>query len=270
MSDSRIIRGIVNDRMFTITSPITQWDYGWVFVPEVDDLPETYRLDFSNDEHSGTALPIYCGAEGAEVPVELINTGKDIWVWFFRIGDGYGKSEHKWKIPNKCKPRGGGTPTPAQQDAIDRLIIRADEAVETAEESAAFLRDASATATTLPSDSEATAELNDGEFTFGIPRGERGEPGPAGEPGAKGDPGTNGDPGNGIASIEKTGTSGAVDTYTITYTDGTTGTFTVTNGHIDNVDPTLSLAGHAADAAKVGELKSGFTQLSARLTALGV
>ena len=34
----------------------------------------------------------------------------------------------------------------------------------------------------------------------------------------------------GISSIAKTGTSGLVDTYTITYTDGTTSTFTVTNG----------------------------------------
>lgn len=40
----------------------------------------------------------------------------------------------------------------------------------------------------------------------------------------------NGNSGNGIASIEKTGTSGLVDTYTITYTDETTTTFTVTNG----------------------------------------
>ena len=36
--------------------------------------------------------------------------------------------------------------------------------------------------------------------------------------------------GVGITSIEKTGTSGLVDTYTITYTDGDTDTFTVTNG----------------------------------------
>lgn len=39
-----------------------------------------------------------------------------------------------------------------------------------------------------------------------------------------------GDTGNGIASIEKTGTSGLVDTYTITYTNGQTKTYTVTNG----------------------------------------
>ena len=42
--------------------------------------------------------------------------------------------------------------------------------------------------------------------------------------------GIKGDTGNGISDISKTGTSGLVDTYTITYTDGTTTTFTVTNG----------------------------------------
>ena len=36
--------------------------------------------------------------------------------------------------------------------------------------------------------------------------------------------------GKGIASISKTGTNGLVDTYTITYTDNSTSTFTVTNG----------------------------------------
>jgi hypothetical protein len=39
-----------------------------------------------------------------------------------------------------------------------------------------------------------------------------------------------GQTGNGISTIAKTGTSGLVDTYTITMTDGTTSTFTVTNG----------------------------------------
>lgn len=35
--------------------------------------------------------------------------------------------------------------------------------------------------------------------------------------------------GRGIASIKKTGTTGSVDTYTITYTDATTSTFTINN-----------------------------------------
>lgn len=39
-----------------------------------------------------------------------------------------------------------------------------------------------------------------------------------------------GDNGNGIASIEKTATSGLIDTYTITYDDDTTSEFYITNG----------------------------------------
>ena len=45
-----------------------------------------------------------------------------------------------------------------------------------------------------------------------------------------GEKGDTGAAGVGIASIEKSGTEGLVDTYTITLTDGSTATFTVTNG----------------------------------------
>lgn len=45
--------------------------------------------------------------------------------------------------------------------------------------------------------------------------------------------------GAGVQSVEKTGTSGTVDTYTITFTDGNTATFTVTNGSsIDTIELT--------------------------------
>ena len=60
--------------------------------------------------------------------------------------------------------------------------------------------------------------------------GPTGPTGPAGPTGPTGPAGPTGPTGNGIDSIEKTGTSGLVDTYTITYTNGNTTTFTVTNG----------------------------------------
>lgn len=62
------------------------------------------------------------------------------------------------------------------------------------------------------------------------------EKGGKGDKGDKGDTGDTGATGNGIVSVEKTGTSGNVDTYTITYTDGSTTTFTVTNGAVTSVD----------------------------------
>ena len=51
-----------------------------------------------------------------------------------------------------------------------------------------------------------------------------------GEQGNTGNDGLDGEDGNGIVSIELTSFSGNVDTYTITYDNGDTTTFTVTNG----------------------------------------
>lgn len=85
-----------------------------------------------------------------------------------------------------------------------------------------------AEATTLPAGSDATASYLDGVMSFGIPKGDKGD---KGDKGNKGDTGATGATGNGIASITKTGTSGLIDTYTITFTNGNTTTFDVTNGN---------------------------------------
>lgn len=58
------------------------------------------------------------------------------------------------------------------------------------------------------------------------------------EKGNTGSVGPEGPQGVGIASITKTATVGLVDTYTITYTNGTTSTFQVTNGEDGDVTPT--------------------------------
>ena len=76
--------------------------------------------------------------------------------------------------------------------------------------------------------------------------------------------GDNGDDGVGIASITKTGTSGLVDTYTITYTDGDTDTFTVTNGSSATVDIVTSWNSTTSDA-KVPSEKLAKTSLDGKL-----
>ena len=67
----------------------------------------------------------------------------------------------------------------------------------------------------------------DGVDTGVSAQGPAGAQGQQGEPGAAGQAGQNG---VSIVSIEKTGTEGLVDTYTITFSDDSTTTFTVTNG----------------------------------------
>ena len=62
------------------------------------------------------------------------------------------------------------------------------------------------------------------------PQGPQGIQGVQGEQGIQGIQGIQGETGNGIASVVKTSTSGLIDTYTITYTNGTTTTYNVSNG----------------------------------------
>lgn len=118
------------------------------------------------------------------------------------------------------------------------------------------------TVETLAAGSSATASYSNGVLHLGIPKGDKGDKGDTGATGPTGPTG------NGIASVAKTGTSGLVDTYTITYTNGNTSTFTVTNG-AEAVDNTLTIAGRAADAKKTGDelesLKSEFTAVNENL-----
>lgn len=115
------------------------------------------------------------------------------------------------------------------------------------------------------------------------PQGETGPTGPTGPQGETGATGPTGATGNGIASVEKTGSSGLVDTYRITFTDGTYYDYTVTNGsgptytegdgiNISNdeisVDTTFTEASTRANIASgdtfstiLGKIKKFFTDL---------
>lgn len=61
----------------------------------------------------------------------------------------------------------------------------------------------------------------------------------------------------GIYSITKTGTSGYVDTYTITYTDGTTSTFEITNGAAPSITANATADALSSDTPTVTVTKTG-------------
>ncbi len=161
---SRIIHAPINiGRRYAITSPITQYDYGYLLLPEGVELPTTYEIDFSNDEKHGTSFTVYGGAEGAEVPEVLIRTGKDVYAFYYHVGDGFGKTEFTWRLPNKCRPsRDGQTPTPTQQSSIDQLIARSNEAVESAEQSASAAGQSAQSAESAKTDAESARDTAQG------------------------------------------------------------------------------------------------------------
>ena len=79
--------------------------------------------------------------------------------------------------------------------------------------------------------------------------------------------GSDGEDGNGIKSIAKTGTSGLVDTYTITFDDDTTTTFQVTNGK-DGSDASVTIVtswNSTTSDSKVPSEKLAKTSLDGKL-----
>lgn len=77
--------------------------------------------------------------------------------------------------------------------------------------------------------------------------------------GTDGTNGTNGTNGKGITTIVKTGTVDLVDTYTITYSDATTSTFTVTNGSSGEGGTGSSLEIYSTDETTIGTWIDGKT-----------
>ena len=159
MDTSKIIRGPIGIGPYTRTAPITQWDYGYRFIPDIDDLPATYRIDFANNKDRGEALPVYGDETGAEVPEELIATGKDVFAFYVHIEEGFARTAHTWRIPNHLRAKAGDRePTPSQQDSIDQLISRSNAAVTAAEQSASDAADSAEASARCSSDAQDSAE----------------------------------------------------------------------------------------------------------------
>jgi len=97
------------------------------------------------------------------------------------------------------------------------------------------------------------------------PQGIQGDTGPEGPKGDTGETGPTGATGNGIQSITKTGTSGLVDTYTIAFTDGTSTTFTVTNGQ--DGPTSISWGNITGDLSDQTDLNTALTELNSNLSA---
>ena len=92
-------------------------------------------------------------------------------------------------------------------------------------------------------------------------KGEQGVQGIQGIQGIQGETGEKGDTGNGILSIQKTATAGLVDTYMITFTDGTTTTFDVTNGEDGEVTQAQLDESQAKQDTKIDWLQTLVNQM---------
>lgn len=176
------------------TRPLTQHDYGQTLRFDGIDLPDTYEVYFSNDQKDGKAAVQIGNIDGVAIPDVYLTTGEAIYAWVFLHTDrDDGETAYTIYIPVVQRSEASDTePTPVQQDAITEAIAALQTAVGKAEEAQTEWESMTATAETLPPESDATASYADGVLTLGIPQGVQGEKGEQGEKGDKGETGAQG------------------------------------------------------------------------------
>ena len=231
MDTSKIIIGTVGGGRYTVTAPIVKEDYGLYLKIEGLELPSTYEVDFSNSEHSGSSVTMIGNADGVLIPSQFIASGKDVFAFLYHVGDNYGRTVFKFRIPNKLRPdRTNEQPTPEQQSVIDQTISSLNDAVDRAEDAEQAIENMSVSAQTLAEGSSATITKSEQEgvvhLAFGIPRGATGAQGERGEKGDKGDTGI-GEKGEKGDKGDK-GDTGASGRDGVDGTDGISPTVTIT------------------------------------------
>ena len=130
MNTSKLIRAVVGSGRYTETAAITKEDYGRILKIEGIELPETYEIDFSNDRKEGTSVTMIGNADGVLIPQQFIKSGKDIYAFYYHVGENFGKTTYIFHIPNRVRPdRTNEQPEPEQQSVIDQAISELNEAV---------------------------------------------------------------------------------------------------------------------------------------------
>lgn len=177
----------------TAAAEVWQWDQGQILAINGIDLPDAFQVEFSNYAVRGQAAPMIGGPDGVEIPDVYLTTGLPVFAFIvLHTGEDDRETEYRITIPVIARPQPTDVePTPEQKGVIDQLIAALDAGVDRAEDAADAAEAAleefttpTATAETLPAGSSATASYENGNFNFGIPRGDTGADGAPGPTGA--------------------------------------------------------------------------------------
>jgi hypothetical protein len=123
----RLLKGKTNGA----SDVLFQYDYGQVIQFTGVTLPESYEVHFSN-KTTGESLTMIGGANGVEIPDELLQTGMPVYLWvYLHNGEDDGETEYSGLIQVQKRPEPTNEPpTPEQQDAITQAIAALTAAVE--------------------------------------------------------------------------------------------------------------------------------------------
>lgn len=127
---SKTITAVFGNGIFTTTAKVFQWDAGDKLQFVGIDLPENYKVDFSNSL-TGESKSVLGDYSGVVIPSEYFQPGRMIYAWVV-IPDNDGRyTKYQVNIPIYARSEPTDEePTPEQQSALDEAIAALNEAAE--------------------------------------------------------------------------------------------------------------------------------------------
>lgn len=132
MNDTNIIIAALGGGRTTVTAKRYMTDYGQVLKITGVDLPEVYRVDFSNDEFKGDYVRMVGNEDGVLVPKQFFESGLDIWAFVVSVKESSERTLWKIRILNGKRPNNNvdPQPEPEEKDVIDTVIVEINKAAD--------------------------------------------------------------------------------------------------------------------------------------------
>lgn len=136
---SKTITAVFGNGIFTTTAKVFQWDAGDKLQFVGIDLPENYKVDFSNSL-TGESKSVLGDHSGVVIPSEYFQPGRMIYAWVV-IPDNDGRyTKYQVNIPIYARAQPTDQePTPEQQPVIEQAIDALNDAQDALEEAASHI-----------------------------------------------------------------------------------------------------------------------------------
>lgn len=110
--------------------PLEQWAYGQTLQFEGLDLPQAYRVDFSNFEYCGASIPRVGGPDGVAVPVEVLTSGRNVYAFIWVQDETSGARYRRATVRVVPGPEPDTDESPEEQSAVTEAINALNAAAE--------------------------------------------------------------------------------------------------------------------------------------------
>lgn len=110
--------------------PLEQWAYGQTLQFEGLDLPQAYRVDFSNFEYCGASIPRVGGPDGVAVPVEVLTSGRNVYAFIWIQDETSGARYRRATVRVVPGPEPDTDESPEEQSAVTQAINALNAAAE--------------------------------------------------------------------------------------------------------------------------------------------